>query len=248
MMLDDLFFTLVAVGIAGSFIGTLAGGGGLITLPAMMLFGIPIQYGIASNKFATGISALFSVTYLWKHKILQKKSVWIEVCISVVGGMSGAMLTAHMTEKTMNVVVFVLLLFAFIVTLKNKQLLSSTSRNPESHYKYKITCFFIALYDGGFGPGSSTFSILNYLHQSYDYITSVQLARAVVFGSCTGAFFIFYQTGFVDWHYAIAMAVGSTIGSQLGLIALPYVPLKWARTMLITILILLIGQVCLKML
>ncbi|UZM99341.1 sulfite exporter TauE/SafE family protein [Lysinibacillus sp. MHQ-1] len=62
------------------------------------------------------------------------------------------------------------------------------------------------------------------------------------FGSCTGAFIVFYQTGFIQWHYAIAMALGSIIGSQLGLLVLPHIPIKVAKRLLTVIISMLIIQ------
>lgn len=67
--------TLVCIGMVAAFIGTLAGGGRLITLPAMMLVGIPIQTSIATNKFSTGISALSSIFYLLYHKEIHVTSI-----------------------------------------------------------------------------------------------------------------------------------------------------------------------------
>ena len=57
---------------------------------------------------------------------------------------------------------------------------------------------------------------------------------------------MFYHTGFIQWHYAIAMALGSIIGSQLGLLVLPYIPLKIAKILLTLIITLLLVQVTLK--
>jgi uncharacterized protein len=166
--LDTLFFTLIGIGIVSSFIGTLAGGGGLITLPAMMLVGIPIQIGIATNKFSSGVAALTSVSYLLKNKHLSGKTIVMNVCIALVGGVSGALITSSMTEQSMNIIALVLLIFAFIVTLKNKQWVSSVKETDKdtSSIISNIIPFFIAAYDGGFGPGSSTFGILYYMHRN----------------------------------------------------------------------------------
>lgn len=62
------FLLLMMIGMLSAFIGTLAGGGGIITLPAMMLIGIPIQVGIATNKFSSGIASFTSIIYLLKNK------------------------------------------------------------------------------------------------------------------------------------------------------------------------------------
>lgn len=69
------------------------------------------------------------------------------------------------------------------------------------------------------------------------------MSRVLNFGSCLGAFIIFYQTGFLQWDYAIALATGSIIGTQLALKIVSKIPLQFAKWLLTTILILLVGQV-----
>lgn len=160
-------------------------------------------------------------------------------------GICGSLLAVSLSEQTMNYMACVLLLLALVVTLKNKAW-TEVPDSLEHQAPHFWQPFFIAMYDGGFGPGSSTFSILHYLRTHHTYIKAVQLTRVLLFGSCTGAFIVFYHTGFIQWHYAIAMAVGSIIGSQLGLIVLPYIPLKIAKTLLTLIIILLLVQVTLK--
>ncbi|WP_155593329.1 sulfite exporter TauE/SafE family protein [Lysinibacillus cavernae] len=242
----NISLTLVCIGVVAAFIGTLAGGGGLITLPAMMLVGIPIQTSIATNKFSTGISALSSIFYLLYHKELHFTSIIKYIAIATGGGICGALLTVALSEQTMTYTACVLLILALIVTLKHKEWTEIPDRTQhKTHHLWQP--FFIAMYDGGFGPGSSTFSILHYLRCHHTYIQAVQLTRVLIFGSCTGAFAIFYQSGFIQWRYAIAMAIGSIIGSQLGLLVLPHIPFKVAKILLIIIISFLIVQVALKL-
>jgi len=241
-----LSLTLVGIGIVAAFIGTLAGGAGLITIPAMMLVGIPIQTGIATNKFSSGVAALSSIFYLLYHKELRLAAIMKYVVVAIVGGVCGALLTVSISEKTMNIIACMLLIFALFITLKNKEWTVSSEENDTKHSNKLWQPFLIAAYDGGFGPGSSTFSILYFLRHHYSYIKAVQLTRVLIFGSCTGAFIVFYQTGFIQWHYAIAMAIGSIIGSQLGLLILPKIPIKAAKILLIIIISLLLIQVAIK--
>jgi uncharacterized protein len=247
--LDTIFFILLAIGIFSSFVGTLAGGGGLITLPAMMLIGIPIQIGIATNKFSSGIAALTSVSYLLKNKHLTAKMIAINVLIAFLGGICGALITSSLSEKTMNMIALLLLAFALFITFKNNNWVTTVDKNSiqdSNSLSSRIISFFIAVYDGGFGPGSSTFGIIHYMEKGHTYVKSVQLTRVLILGSAIGAFIVFYLTGFVQWQYAIALAIGSTLGSQIGLIALPHIPLKLAKSLLITIILLLIGEMVYK--
>jgi uncharacterized protein len=247
--LDTIFFILLAIGIFSSFVGTLAGGGGLITLPAMMLIGIPIQVGIATNKFSSGIAALTSVSYLLKNKHLTAKTIAINVLIAFLGGICGALITSSLSEKTMNMIALLLLAFALFITFKNNNWVTTVDKNSiqdSNSLSSRIISFFIAVYDGGFGPGSSTFGIIHYMEKGHTYVKSVQLTRVLILGSAIGAFIVFYLTGFVQWQYAIALAIGSTVGSQIGLIALPHIPLRLAKSLLITIILLLIGEMVYK--
>ncbi|WP_369690102.1 TSUP family transporter [Effusibacillus lacus] len=85
--------------------------------------------------------------------------------------------------------------------------------------------------------------MIHFMRKSNTYTKAVQLTRVLILGSCVGAFIIFYNTGFVQWDYAIVMAIGSALGSQIGLFALPHIPLKFAKALLLAIIFLLIGQV-----
>lgn len=128
-----LSLTLVGIGIIAAFIGTLAGGAGLITIPAMMLVGIPIQTSIATNKFSSGIAALSSIFYLFYHKELRLASIMKYVAVAIAGGVCGALLTVSISEKTMNIIACILLIFALFITFKNKEWTVSSEENDTKH-------------------------------------------------------------------------------------------------------------------
>ncbi|WP_412677462.1 TSUP family transporter [Bacillus smithii] len=68
----------------------------------------------------------------------------------------------------------------------------------------------------------------------------------LIFGSCAGGFIVFYKNGFIHWPYAVAMALGSTVGSQIGILALPKIPTKIAKYLLNLIICLLIIQMLIE--
>jgi uncharacterized membrane protein YfcA len=238
-----LFF----IGLFASFFGTLAGGGGLITIPAMMLFGLPVHIGVATNKFSSGIASLSGVLTLIKQKALTWQQTSRYLFVAILGGIMGAIITSHVNERTMNWVAMLLLTFALMISLKKWD----WERRKQGISAKKTDLwwtFLIAVYDGGFGPGSSTFGILHYIKLKGEYIQAVQFTRVLILGSCLGAFLIFYQTGYFQWRYAIPLALGSIIGTELALKVLPSIPKKWARKLVHIIIFLLIIQVSFKLL
>jgi len=237
------------LGIGASFLGTLAGGGGLITLPVMLFLGIPIQTGIATNKFASGLGSFSSVLYTLRRKKASNQFYLFLIGLSLVGGAIGALVTSMLPEKLMNIVALILLVFALGLTLKKKKWANEQQQSQSMRIKgwKRFLPLGIGIYDGGFGPGSSTFAIIYFLEQGQNYIESVQLARVLNFGSCLSAFIIFYITGHFKWEVALTMAAASIIGNQVGLRVAKFISIKLARTILLSVSCLLILQIVVNM-
>ena len=209
------YLLLFCIGVCATAIGTLAGGGGLINLPAMLLIGIPIHSAIGANKVSNTVSSLSSFLHLYKKKELTlKESVWI-IPISTIGGVSGGLLAWFMTDSKMHILAIILLFIVFITSLMGKGNFDgdeSLKMNPISI----PGIYSIGLYDGLFGPGQGTlmFYLLSYLKVSY--IKAVGLVRLATFSSCFGAAITYISTGKIIWPLTIALLLGSVIGAQIG--------------------------------
>lgn len=241
---------LFLLGIGAAVVGTLAGGGGLITLPMMIFLGIPIQTGIATNKFASGLGSFSSILYTLRKKEFKHSLIIQFILVSIIGGGIGAFITSMLDEHVMNIVALFLLSGSLWLTFASKKWNYETvnKENFENQtFVDKSIQTGIGIYDGGFGPGSSTFAILYFIKKGFTYVNAVQLARVLNFGSCLSAFVIFYMTGHFQWKIALTMAAASIIGNQLGLRFAEYVPIKLARILLISVSVLLIVQVSLKL-
>jgi len=162
--------------------------------------------------------------------------------IAILGGLVGGLVSSHLKEETMNIVAIVLLMVVLLISMR-KWDWENQKQTPSAKKMDFIWTFLIAVYDGGFGPGSSTFGILHYIRLSGEYAKAVQLTRVLILGSCLGGFIVFYHTGYFQWKYAIPLASGSIIGTELALKVLPSIPREWARKLIHAIMFLLIIQV-----
>ena len=110
------YIILFFIGICATTLGTLAGGGGLISLPSMLLLGVPVHSAIGANKVSNTISSFSSFFYLLRKKELSlKESIWI-IPVSLAGGISGGFIASRISAENMYIVAIVLLFFAFIVS------------------------------------------------------------------------------------------------------------------------------------
>lgn len=203
-----LFFT----GLVVALIGTLAGSGGLIGMPVMLLLGLPIHTAIATAKFSNIISSFSSFIYLIKDGKVTWKECLPILPIALLGGLTGAFFSDKIPPSLLEWMAFFFLLFALFLSIikgfKPKKV------NPKQFKVYGFL-YLISTYDGLFGPGQATMLMYTHLLHGLSYLKSVALTRFQTFVSCLGAFTVYFYNGHVEWGAAIPFALGALIGAQV---------------------------------
>lgn len=234
---------LFAIGILASIVGVMFGAAGFVLLPSLLLVGIPIHATVAINKFATGISSFSTVIVLTRKKRVPLKKMIPFMLISAIGGISGAFLATRLAEHTMNIVACTVLIVMFFFVIKRKKN-QVVNEQPDLEKKTNlIVPFFISIYDGGLGTGSALLNITYFLKKQIGYVMAAEMTRFLMFSSCTTAFLFYLFYGIVNWGVAVPVAVGSIVGSHIGLKIIPYLKGKWVEILLPIIFFLLIIQV-----
>jgi len=206
----------------GGFVDSVAGGGGLITLPAYMLAGIPVHMSMGTNKIAASLGGLTAtIQYIRSGKI--RFSVAIPAAIfAFLGGQVGASTAMLLSEKFLNVMMLIVLpVVAIFLTLK-KDLGSDEAipREMSQLRKYVIASligFFIGLYDGMVGPGTGTFMIMLFsAFLSLDLITSSGCAKMANMASGVASAVVFIRGGQIMWAVIIPAVLCSILGGFCG--------------------------------
>lgn len=149
------------VGIAG-FVDSIAGGGGLISLPAYMLCGVPVHLAIGTNKFSSAMGTTVTTLRFAKNGYIPAKLAAVCAACAVVGSYLGANLSLLVPEGPFLVIMLLVLPLTAFYVLKNKNL--DTPREAFSAKTTLLACLPVALvvgaYDGFYGPGTGTFLLL----------------------------------------------------------------------------------------
>ncbi|WLD94980.1 sulfite exporter TauE/SafE family protein [Alkalihalobacillus sp. AL-G] len=206
--------SLFIIGFIATFIGTLAGSGGLINLPAMLLIGVPIHSAIASNKFSNTLSSFSSFFVLLRKKEVDLKSALKIAPFSFVGGIAGGLIASSLSENVMMIIGISLLIVAFLVSFIGKPVEQSSRTSEVSYWTYP-SLFGIGTYDGMFGPGQATFQMYLFFYQGIGYLRTIAYTRFNTFLSCLGAFITYFFADLIRWDVAIPLAIGSILGSQI---------------------------------
>jgi uncharacterized membrane protein YfcA len=214
-----LFFV---ASIAAGAINALAGGGGLITFPLLMLVAAPV------TADATSAVALVSAypTAVWRTRgqltgVLGHGWLWLLLLPSLLGGLLGALLLSRTGAR--NFVEFVpwLVLFATLVILLRPILTrrrEGDSRQPEfATAWWPVVIFVVALYGGYFGAGIGILMIGALSFISPGDIRHVVALKNLLTGCLRGvAVIVLVIEGNVNWKYGAPMALGGLVGGYLG--------------------------------
>lgn len=209
------FFMFFLIGIAGNVVGTLVGGAGLISLPTMLLMGIPVHSAIGANKVSNTVSSLSSFLVILRSKDVSMKEALSVLVFCLGGGVLGGLIASYLSGSILTIIAIILLSFAFVTSFLSNGNFDGTEQFKVNN-KSGSALVGIGIYDGMFGPGSSTLALYLYGSQKIAYIRAIGLARIGVFASCFGADITYIAAGKIIWPLTIALMLGAIIGAQVG--------------------------------
>lgn len=212
-----LALLFVAAFIAG-FVDSIAGGGGLITIPVMLIAGIPPLEAIATNKLQAQFGvASATVAYAQKGHI-DLKSQLPTAAMAMTGGILGALLASLVPAQYLTAAIPVLLVgIALFFALKPN--LSDLDRHRRvTPMLFGLTVVpVIGLYDGVFGPGAGSFYMLAFvLLAGFGLLKATAHTKLLNLGSNFGSFLVFAVTGSILWKVGLVMGAGQIFGAQVG--------------------------------
>ena len=213
-----ILFCTCAAFVAG-FIDSIAGGGGLITIPALLLSGLPPQLALGTNKvgccLGTGVAML---NFARSHLILWRLAL-LGVGFSLAGAAIGTELALYIPPDLLGKVLVVLLPFAMLATLMPKKEQEKPQLTTGRRYWILAPlCFLIVgIYDGFFGPGTGSFLILA-LHWvlRISLIEASATSKVMNFASNLGAMILVIWNGAVIWSIGLPMMAANIAGNWLG--------------------------------
>ena len=221
LTLATALFLLAASFFAG-FIDSIAGGGGLIQLPALLI-GLPKSETaevLGTNK----LSAVFGTTTaaaLYRKQIKPDPKILLAMGVpAFLGSAGGAVLASNIPTSSMRPIVLVLLIIVAVYTWFKPDLGKFENLRHLPKRRVQIAAFagvVIGFYDGIFGPGTGSFLMLILVASlGYAFITASAIAKVVNVATNVGAIMVFGINGAVLWQIGIILGVANISGAVLG--------------------------------
>ncbi len=212
----NTYVILFIAAFLASLIDSIAGGGGLLTTPAMLLVGISPLNTLATNKFQSCFGTFTSTYNYYKNGFLTEPKRFKYFFLSFAGSMVGTLLVSRISNEVLENIIPILLISAAIFFILNRG--PSTSDNNNSLiYIFNVIVILIGFYDGFFGPGTGSFFVLAFvIIKGISIMEATAITKLLNFASNFAAFIIFALKGYVIWELGLIMAVAQIGGANLG--------------------------------
>ena len=222
-MLGDLdgwmIVILISFGFLGAFLNSIVGGGGLITLPALLFVGLPPATAIATNKLAATLGNLTSMLTFLRAGKVDVKLLRPIIPLVFIGSMLGAVTVNYISSSLLKPLIFIMLVIVLIYTVINKDWGSIENKRvltKKNKIIFMMVLVAIGFYDGFLGPGTGSFIIFAFILMGFDFIKASGNAKLLNFTSNFAALLMFLMLGTVHYVYGIIMGLSMIVGAFAG--------------------------------
>lgn len=214
---------LAAAGFAGGVINALAGGGTLVTFPALIAIGLPLKLGNTTSQVALWPGRLTSVMAQLRDLRRLGAAAWASLAVGLAGGFAGAQLLIVMDPRVFRAMVPWLLLCATVVfalspTLTRWLVAHGQGRKPPAmRILGRLTEFGFSVYGGFFGAGLGVFLMAGYAIAGIEDVKQTNVLKNMMgMVVTTTSALTFMLRGEVDWPAALPMLAGALAGGFAG--------------------------------
>ena len=214
----EILTALALVALVAGFVDAIAGGGGLLTLPALLWAGLPPAIALGTNKLQGTFGTASATIHFLRRDKLALRPLLPAAVASFAGSIGGSLLVSRVDPDTLRWLLPALLLAFALYFLRSPRVGDRPSPRRLGPVAFAGTAGLgIGFYDGFFGPGAGSFFALAFVALLGD-----DLARAtggsklLNFASNLAALLVFASGGHVLWPVGLVMAAGQWVGAWLG--------------------------------
>ncbi|MFH2107229.1 MAG: TSUP family transporter [Chrysiogenia bacterium] len=219
-MLHTYLIVLPVVFLAG-LVDSIAGGGGLLSVPAYMAAGLPPHYVLGNNKFSSSFGTLIASLRYYQHGLIDIRVALLSAFFALIGSFLGTSAVLLLSPDFLRILLIILIPLVAALTLANRSLgRENRSQHQSRQRKYSLAALaalLIGFYDGFFGPGTGMFLIFFYtLVLKYDFVTANANTKVVNLASNVAAVITFIINGKIIYAIGIPAACAGVAGNLLG--------------------------------
>jgi uncharacterized membrane protein YfcA len=212
-----VFAILVAVAAIAGFIDAIAGGGGLLTLPALLAAGLPPVTAIATSKLQSSCGATMATLAYARMGQVNFRAMAPAAAAAFIGAGLGSLTVQHIDPGFLKGLVPILLVGLALYFLLAPKLGDAERPHRIGPKTYALVALALGFYDGFFGPGTGAFLVVSLiLLMGLHLVSATANTKFLNLTSNLGSLLVMALGGHIIVPLGLGMAVGGMIGGQLG--------------------------------
>ena len=212
-----VYVALTLVAFVAGFIDSIAGGGGLLIVPAFLFAGINPLMALGTNKLQSVFGTTIALSNYWRSGLVEWAPNRVTITLVFVGALAGALAVNLIGSDPLRLIIPVLLFVSAIYVLLSPRMTDDDGHHRLTRTGYLPVASAIGFYDGFFGPGAGTFYTTTLVAlRGYGLTRATALAKLVNLASALGTLLLFAAAGHILWLLGICMAVGAMAGGWIG--------------------------------
>ncbi len=209
---------LFLVALLAGFIDSIAGGGGLLTVPALLAAGLSPAQALATNKLQSVGGSFSASLYFVRRKVVRLSEQKLNITVTLLGSVAGALLVQHVKGDILRQLLPLLVIAIGLYFLLMPRIGEEDRQRRLHGLPFALVAGgCVGFYDGFFGPGAGSFYALAYVSLcGYNLAKSTAHAKVLNFTSNLGGLLLFIIGGKVVWSVGAIMLVGQICGARMG--------------------------------
>lgn len=221
ILTPELLLLLCSVAFIAGYIDAIAGGGGLLTVPALLTAGLPAHVVLGTNKLAATFGSLTASLTYYRKKLFNPVYWRNSLLFTAIGALLGTLLVDQLSTELLEKILPLLILFAAIYTLFNRMQPDDRLALPEPgrklFWQQRVQGLTLGFYDGVAGPGAGAFWMVSTMAlYKINLLLTSGVARTMNFVSNGFSLMAFILLGHVHFTLGIAMGLCLMFGAWLG--------------------------------
>lgn len=235
------------------FVDAIAGGGGLISLPAYLIAGLPVHTAIGTNKLSSGMGTAVATWRFWQKGYIPVKEALAGILLALAGYWTGAKIALMIDDSVFRIIMLFVLPLTAIYVMCNKSMGEHVKQESLSARRtillVAVVAFVVGVYDGFYGPGTGTFlMILLTSAAKLSLQKAAGVTKAINLTTNITALVVYFVNGKVILLLGLAAGCFSILGNYVGAQCFSKSGAKLVRPIMIFVLVIFFVKTILELL
>ena len=204
--------------IIAGFIDSIAGGGGLLTIPALLSVGIPPAQALATNKLQSSFGSFSASFYFLRRGYIDLKLIRNAILFTFIGSACGTLLVQQIDPSSLKQAIPFMLIGFALYFIFSPHIGDEDRQQRMSFFLFSLLVgLVVGFYYGFFGPGTGSFLAISFVALAgFNLAKATAYSKLLNFTSNIASLIFFMLGGKILWQVGLIMGVGQFIGARLG--------------------------------